>query len=150
MPDQLDLIARPRDPESLLVLTASQAHRLGLELGGQIVSAERAAAYTAPPLWPGSVAPVEAGSLWAWDRRAEGAGPAVPVLVGLGWIVVVADTSRRSEACQRLSRAGWPVRYRTGHGLRRYATPCKMERPGSAATDPGHNPRHKEETPWDA
>jgi len=147
---QLDLYRGPPRSSYLLVLTRAQARHAGLDLADDVVSAERADGYTCPPLWPGSVAPVEAGSLWAWDRRAEGAGPAVPVLVRLGWIVVVADTSRRSEACQRLSRAGWPVRYRTGHGLRRYATPCKMERPGSAATDPGHNPRHKEETPWDA
>ena len=147
---QLDLYRGPPRSSYLLVLTRAQARHAGLDVANDVVSAERSDPYTCPPLWPGSVAPVEAGSLWAWDRRAEGAGPAVPVLVGLGWIVVVADTSRRSEACQRLSRAGWPVRYRTGHGLRRYATPCKMERPGSAATDPGHNPRHKEETPWDA
>ena len=147
---QLDLYRGPPRSSYLLVLTRAQARHAGLDLADDVVSAERSDPYTCPPLWPGSVAPVEAGSLWAWDRRAEGAGPAVPVLVRLGWIVGVADTSRRSEACQRLSRAGWPVRYRTGHGLRRYATPCKMERPGSAATDPGHNPRHKEETPWDA
>ena len=147
---QLDLYRGPPRSSYLLVLTRAQARHAGLDVANDVVSAERSDPYTCPPLWPGSVAPVEAGSLWAWDRRAEGAGPAVPVLVRLGWIVVVADTSRRSEACQRLSRAGWPVRYRTGHGLRRYATPCKMERPGSAATDPGHNPRHKEETPWDA
>jgi len=146
---QLDLYRGPPRSSYLLVLTRAQARHAGLDVANDVVSAERSDPYTCPPLWPGSVAPVEAGSLWAWDRRAEGAGPAVPVLVRLGWIVVVADTSRRSEVCQRLSRAGWPVRYRTGHGLRRYATPCRMQRPCGATNTAGSQPTTQGETPWD-
>lgn len=141
MPDQLDLYrAAPRDTY-LLILTRAQASRRGLEIGAEVVSAARCADYTCPPIWPGSVAPCGAGDLWTWDRRAEGAGPAVPPIVDLGWIVIVANTSRRSEVCQRLARAGWALRYETGRGLRRYAAPGKMQRPGSAATDPGREPK---------
>ena len=137
MPNQLNLIARPELAEALLVLTAAQARRLDLALGGEVVGADPGDDYTAPPIWPGSVAPCGPGDLWAWDRRADGAGPAAPPLVSLGWIVVVADTTRRSEVCQRLARAGWPVRYRTGAGLRRYPAPSTMRRPEAAANDLG-------------
>jgi len=143
---QLDLYRGPPRSSYLLVLTRAQARHAGLDLADDVVSAERADGYTCPPLWPGSVGSCGPGDLWAWERPAdEGAGPAVMPLLARGWAVVVEDTARRSEVCQRLARAGWPVRYRTGKGLRVYSAPPKIRRPEAAPTTSGHNPRHKEE-----
>ena len=148
MADQLDLYRGPPPEAYLLVLTRGQA-RVLIEDAPHVVSAERDDEHTCPPLWPGSVAPAGPGELWTWRRPPEGAGPAVLPLVTLGWVVVVADADRRSQVCQRLARAGWPVRYRTGKGLRRYHTPPTIRRPEAAPTTSGHNPRDKERTPWD-
>jgi hypothetical protein len=137
----------------LLVVTEAQHYRSGAPLGGVVVSAERGALHTCPLLWPGAVGPCGPGVLWAWERPPDNAepggqwraGPAVLPLVQLGWTIVAADTRRRSEVCQRLSRAGWPVRYRgRGGGLRRYETPATIDRPRDARNAAGSNPRTRE------